>query len=121
MKKVFMAIATVAVAFAMGYSAHSTEKVYVQVPTDTIDWYGLPQDSISEYIFMAEDEYCQEIDSLCLANGCEVDADACDIANSQQMEEWAIKHLGSGFFYHWRQTQSKTAREYDVMIARYCY
>lgn len=27
MKKVFMAIAAVAAAFAMGYSAHSTEKV----------------------------------------------------------------------------------------------
>lgn len=116
-----MAIAAVAVAFAMGYSAHSTEKVYVQVPTDTIDWYGLPQDSISEYIFMAEEDYCREIDSLCFAHNAEIDADIYDICNPEQMEEAACKLLGDGFFYRWRNKESKTAWEYDVLIARYCY
>ena len=121
MKKVFMAIAAVAAAFAMGYSAPSTEKVYVQIPTDTIDWYGLPKDSIRDYIFLAEEAYCREIDSLCFAHHTEIDADSYDICNSSRMEEAACKLLGDGFFYRWRNKESKTALEYDVLISRYCY
>lgn len=116
-----MAIAAVAVAFAVGYSAHSTERIYVKVSTDTIDWYGLPKDSIREYIFMAEEAYCREIDSLVFAHDAEIDADIYDICNPEQMEKAACKILGESFFYRWRQLESKTAWEYDVLIARYCY
>lgn len=121
MKKVFMAIAAVAAAFAMGYSAHSTEKIYVKVSTDSLDYYGLPKDSIKQAIFEAEEAYCREIDSLCFAHNAEIDADIYDICNSSQMEEAACKLLGDGFFYRWRNKESKTAWEYDVLIARYCY
>lgn len=116
-----MAIAAVAVAFVMGYSAHSTESIYVQVSTDSLDYYGLPKDSIREYIFMAEEAYCREIDSLCFAHNSEIDADAVDISDVEQMEKAACKILGESFFYRWRQLESKTAWEYDVLIARYCY
>ena len=121
MKKTFLAIAAIVAAFAVGYSAHSTEVKYVQVPTDSIDWYGLPKDSIREYIYMAEDAYCREIDSLVFAHGAEIDADVVDIENPEQMEKAACKILGEAFFYRWRNKESKTAWEYDVLIARYCY
>lgn len=64
--------------------------------------------------------YCHEIDSLCYAQGYEIDADSIDIENEQQMEEEAYRLLGD-YFYAWRQRESKYAWEYDVFIARFCY
>lgn len=64
--------------------------------------------------------YCREIDSLCYANGVEIDADAIDIEDESQMESEAYRLLGD-MFYTWRRLHSKYAWEIDVYIARFCY
>lgn len=99
---------------------------YANEPVSTVQFVEIADmtDEQNEYISAqidsCETAYINEIDSLCTANGFEIDVDACDIANVKQVEQWAVKYLCS-YFYMWRQTQSKTSWEYDVMIARFCY
>ena len=114
---IFGIIAGILVGIFMTPTVEATE-IGNPYETDTVIYIFDVQEQIDMEKYF--ELYCNEIDSLCYANGYEIDADRVDILNDIEMEEEAYRLLGDKF-YTWRQRESKYAWIRDVFIARYCY